>query len=104
LIARNLRQHAPVADVTAVEVHKASDDRFGSDLRRSGTGTALLPSHWRVGSPVRFGGVPLFTGESNAPTWVTPDEWDEVFAVNVRGVFLMSRAFIPAMIRRLRAT
>lgn len=26
-------------------------------------------------------------------------EWDEVFAVNVRGVFLMCRAFLPQMIR-----
>ena len=31
---------------------------------------------------------------------VTPSEWDEVFAVNVRGVFLMCRAFLPKMISR----
>lgn len=29
-------------------------------------------------------------------------DWDEVFAVNVRGVFLMCRAFLPPMIRRGR--
>jgi len=29
---------------------------------------------------------------------VTPADWDEVFAVNVRGVFLMCRAFLPAMV------
>jgi NAD(P)-dependent dehydrogenase (short-subunit alcohol dehydrogenase family) len=29
---------------------------------------------------------------------VSAQEWDEVFAVNVRGVFLMCRAFLPAMI------
>jgi NAD(P)-dependent dehydrogenase (short-subunit alcohol dehydrogenase family) len=28
------------------------------------------------------------------------EEWDEVFAVNVRGVFLMCRAFLPPMIER----
>lgn len=28
------------------------------------------------------------------------DDWDDVFAVNVRGVFLMCRAFLPAMIER----
>lgn len=28
------------------------------------------------------------------------DEWDEVFATNVRGVFLVCRAFLPAMIAR----
>lgn len=31
---------------------------------------------------------------------VEPDQWDEVFASNVRGVYLMCRAFIPAMIER----
>jgi len=33
-------------------------------------------------------------------TDITVDEWDEVFAVNVRGVFLMCRAFLPQMIER----
>lgn len=33
-------------------------------------------------------------------TDITVGEWDEVFAVNVRGVFLMCRAFIPPMIKR----
>lgn len=28
---------------------------------------------------------------------ISPSEWDEVFAVNVRGVYLMCRAFLPAM-------
>lgn len=31
---------------------------------------------------------------------VDVDAWDEVFAVNVRGVFLMCRAFLPAMVAR----
>ena len=31
---------------------------------------------------------------------VLPAEWDEVFAVNVRGVFLVCRAFLPPMVRR----
>lgn len=33
-------------------------------------------------------------------TDVAAREWDEVFAVNVRGVFLMCRAFLPPMIER----
>lgn len=28
---------------------------------------------------------------------IAPADWDEVFAVNVRGVYLMCRAFLPAM-------
>jgi NAD(P)-dependent dehydrogenase (short-subunit alcohol dehydrogenase family) len=31
---------------------------------------------------------------------ITPDEWDDVFAVNVRGMYLMCRAFLPPMIER----
>ena len=31
---------------------------------------------------------------------IEPDEWDEVFAVNVRGMYLMCRAFLPPMIER----
>ncbi|MFI9828850.1 SDR family NAD(P)-dependent oxidoreductase [Streptomyces sp. NPDC051913] len=29
---------------------------------------------------------------------IAPDEWDDVFAANVRGVYLMCRAFLPPMI------
>ena len=39
-------------------------------------------------------------GPVAALTDVTVAEWDEVFAVNVRGVFLMCRAFLPPMIER----
>lgn len=36
-----------------------------------------------------------------APLWeVEPQDWDEVMAVNVRGVYLMCRAFLPPMIER----
>lgn len=31
---------------------------------------------------------------------VEPDDWDEVFAVNVRGTYLMCRAFVPGMVER----
>ncbi|MEV8565166.1 SDR family oxidoreductase [Streptomyces sp. NPDC051322] len=33
-------------------------------------------------------------------TDISADDWDEVFDVNVRGVFLMCRAFLPAMAER----
>lgn len=33
---------------------------------------------------------------------VEPDEWDAVFATNVRGIYLMCRAFLPPMIERGR--
>lgn len=35
----------------------------------------------------------------NLPLWeIDPSDWEETFAVNVRGVFLVCRAMIPAMI------
>lgn len=33
-------------------------------------------------------------------TEISVDDWDEVFDVNVRGVFLVCRAFLPAMVER----
>lgn len=39
-------------------------------------------------------------GPTAALVDVTPEQWDEVFAINVRGTFLMCRAFVPPMIRR----
>jgi len=44
-------------------------------------------------------GIP---GPVAALTEIEPAEWDEVFAVNVRGVYLMCRAFLPAMLDRGR--
>jgi 3-oxoacyl-[acyl-carrier protein] reductase len=35
-------------------------------------------------------------------TDITPQEWDRIFDVNCRGVFLCCRAFVPDMIRRRR--
>ena len=31
---------------------------------------------------------------------ISPDEWDEVFAINVRGTYLMCRALLPGMYER----
>jgi NAD(P)-dependent dehydrogenase (short-subunit alcohol dehydrogenase family) len=36
-----------------------------------------------------------------APLWeIEPEQWDQVFEVNVRGVYLVCRAFLPRMIER----
>jgi len=53
-----------------------------------------------------FGGVDVLVANSGiagptAPLWeVEPAEWEETFAVNVRGVFLTCRAVLPEMVRR----
>lgn len=46
---------------------------------------------------VNNAGVP---GPVAALTDISVDEWDEVFAVNVRGTYLMCRAFLPGMVER----
>jgi NAD(P)-dependent dehydrogenase (short-subunit alcohol dehydrogenase family) len=67
----------------------ASPDQV-ADLaaRLSGEEVSVLVNNAGIGGPV----APLED--------VTPEEWDEVFAVNVRGTYLMSRAFLPAMYAR----
>ncbi|WP_053846985.1 SDR family NAD(P)-dependent oxidoreductase [Streptomyces sp. NRRL B-24085] len=52
----------------------------------AGEEVSLLVNNAGVAGPVR----PLVD--------IGPDEWDDVFAVNVRGVYLMCRAFLPPMI------
>jgi NAD(P)-dependent dehydrogenase (short-subunit alcohol dehydrogenase family) len=46
---------------------------------------------------VNNAGVP---GPVAALVDIEPDEWDDVFDVNVRGVYLMCRAFLPGMVAR----
>jgi NAD(P)-dependent dehydrogenase (short-subunit alcohol dehydrogenase family) len=56
----------------------------------SGESMSILVNNAGIAGPV----APL--------TDVSLADWDEVFAVNVRGVFLMCRAFLPAMLGRRR--
>jgi NAD(P)-dependent dehydrogenase (short-subunit alcohol dehydrogenase family) len=48
----------------------------------------LLVNNAGIGGPVK------------AITDITPAEWDEVFGANVRSIYLMCRAFLPAMYAR----
>ncbi|MBL7258559.1 SDR family NAD(P)-dependent oxidoreductase [Paractinoplanes lichenicola] len=58
---------------------------------------ALAARYPDVDILINNAGVP---GPVAALTDIEPDEWDEVFAVNVRGTYLMCRAFLPAMVER----
>jgi NAD(P)-dependent dehydrogenase (short-subunit alcohol dehydrogenase family) len=51
----------------------------------------------RISILVNNAGVP---GPVKPLVEIEPDEWDDVFAVNVRGMYLMCRAFLPPMIER----
>lgn len=68
-----------VADPAAVQA-------LAADLRDEHVD--ILVNNAGVGGPVA------------ALTEITPEEWDDVFAANVRSIYLMCRAFLPAMCER----
>ena len=84
--------NAVLADSGLVAVADVADPDSVDDLKRELAGLPIdvLVNNAGVGGPV----APL--------TEIEPDDWDAVFAVNVRGVFLMCRAFLPGMIDRGR--
>ncbi|MFI1486370.1 SDR family NAD(P)-dependent oxidoreductase [Streptomyces sp. NPDC020747] len=74
------RARTAVCDVSVpASVHALSDQLADEEV-------SLLVNNAGVAGPVK----PL--------TDIDPEEWDDVFAVNVRGVYLMCRAFLPPMI------
>lgn len=99
LASRNLEQLEQTADLVR-DAHGTADafvldvadessiDRFAADLRSRGIG---------VHSLVNNSGIP---GPSK-PLWeVEPSEWDDTMDVNLRGLYLCCRAFMPQMIER----
>lgn len=76
------RARALVCDVA----DEASVNRLRDDL--ADTDVSILVNNAGIAGPVA------------ALTDIGVAEWDEVFAVNVRGTFLMCRAFLPAMVAR----
>ncbi len=71
-----------VADVSVPSAVQALADELGDEA------ISILINNAGVAGPVR----PLVE--------IEPDEWDEVFAANVRSIYLMCRAFLPPMIDR----
>ena len=76
------RTRALVCDVSDA----ASVDRLRDEL--AGTEVSILVNNAGIAGPVA------------ALTDIDVSAWDEVFAVNVRGTFLMCRALLPAMVAR----
>jgi NAD(P)-dependent dehydrogenase (short-subunit alcohol dehydrogenase family) len=86
--ASELKDRGRVAAV-AVDVTKFSDiERARDETVKALGGIHILVNNAGIAGPV----APLVD--------VAEDDWDEVFAVNVRGTFLMCRAFLPPMLAR----
>jgi len=77
------------ARVAACDVSSpAAVNALRAELDADGEEISVLVNNAGIGGPVK----PL--------TDIEPDEWDEVFAANVRSIYLMCRAFLPAMTAR----
>jgi NAD(P)-dependent dehydrogenase (short-subunit alcohol dehydrogenase family) len=89
---KTLRETADLAGAASCSVATCDVASPGSvdALRDSlaGEDVDLLVNNAGTGGPVQ------------AITEIEPAEWDEVFGVNVRSVYLMCRALLPAMYRR----
>ena len=88
-------------DVVAAEVTGAGGSArvAPADVSRPDavTGLARLLTGETISILINNAGV---AGPVRPLVEVTPDEWDEVFAANVRSMYLMCRAFLPPMIGR----
>jgi NAD(P)-dependent dehydrogenase (short-subunit alcohol dehydrogenase family) len=88
------------------ETLEAVAGEIGSTARIATVDTSCPDSVQALAAEVRDETVSILVNNAGiagpvASLWeIEPDAWDEVFAVNVRGVFLMCRAFLPAMVAR----
>jgi NAD(P)-dependent dehydrogenase (short-subunit alcohol dehydrogenase family) len=81
---------AELGELARPEACDVSDPDDVDDLTRrlAGEEVSVLVNNAGVAGPV-----------AELPD-ISPAEWDEVFAINVRGTYLMSRAFLPGMYER----
>lgn len=79
------------AEARTLDVSVESDvTRLARDLADAGMSPEVLVNNSGVGGPSK-------------PLWeVEVEEWDETIAVNLRGVYLCCRAFMPTMVEKRR--
>ena len=87
-LVREIRQNGGNADWRACDLSDAASVSAAvSDLQKTWHHIDILVNNAGISR------VGLFTD-------LTPEEWDRIFAINVRGVFLLTRAVLPDMISR----
>lgn len=79
-----------IGSAARAEVCDVADPASVDDLaaRLAGEEISIVVNNAGIAGPV----APLVE--------ITPDEWDDVFATNVRGTYLVCRAFLPPMLQR----
>lgn len=99
LAGRDTAALEAVADEVALLGRHASTVRV--DLREPGPTVEALGGVGRVDLLVANSGV----AGPTRPVWeVSPEEWEETFAVNVTGTFLTCRTIIPGMLSEKRGS
>jgi NAD(P)-dependent dehydrogenase (short-subunit alcohol dehydrogenase family) len=103
LVGRNTQK----LDRVATEIHTALGDRVGMarvaacDTGDPASVVALATELAEEDISILINNAGI-AGPVASLVDITPQDWDAVFAVNVRGVYLMCAAFIPAMTERGR--
>jgi NAD(P)-dependent dehydrogenase (short-subunit alcohol dehydrogenase family) len=107
------------ADVVLAGRDRATLDATAEVAAGAGAATLCVPTDVTSDEQVealataaadRFGSVDALVANSgiggpSGPLWELDREaWEETFSVNVTGVFLSARAFLPAMLERRRGT
>jgi NAD(P)-dependent dehydrogenase (short-subunit alcohol dehydrogenase family) len=98
LVGRNTQK----LDRVATEIHAALGDRAGTarvaacDTGDPASVVALAAELAEEDISILINNAGI-AGPVASLVDITPQDWDAVFAVNVRGVYLMCAAFIPAM-------
>lgn len=95
--------------------HRSEEEakRLAEELKREGTRVLVLQADvadrlqvdgMMQAALTAFGGIDVLVNNAGVTLWgqfqdVTEEEWDRLFAVNVKGVFHCCRAVLPAMLR-----
>ncbi len=102
-------------NVTVADVNKANAERVVREIEKAGGSSIAVGVDVSLEEQVedmvrtthdRFGQIDVLINNAgiNAPsgdlTECSVEEWDRVFAVNVRGMFLCSKAVLPHMVER----
>ena len=117
-IGRAIARRLAAADADVVLLARSEDAlrEFAMEIKTAGREAMAIPTDLREESQVRravdkalsyFGRVDLLI--NNAGLWhyaavheLPVAQWDEMFDVNVRGVFLTTKYLLPAMLERRR--
>ncbi len=102
------------ADLVIVARNREELQELGSEIRAMGRGCLIMPTDLRDPAQIevlarqafeQFGRIDILINNAGIGFWapvteLTLDQYDEMFCVNMRAVFLLTQAVLPQMIER----